>query len=292
MAETVFNNINPAMMERIKNLRLIDDELMTVVFSGDKKATELLIRILLNRNDLRVTKSMTQEQKHNLFGRSVTLDIVAEDIFKTEYNIEIQRADKGAGAKRIRYHQAMLDSHTLKKQEDFEKLPNLYIIFILEHDLFGKDDPIYFVNKTLNINDEDGNPLLFDDGCNIMYVNGEYTGDDALGKLMHDFSTPNADEMYYTELAEKVRFYKQNETGVQMASKIVEEYGDERAADAFKQGIEQGIQQGIQQGAQQQAIEDAIEFLKEEIPPEKVAKCVKLPIEKVLELQSQLPKKA
>ena len=121
-----------------------------------------------------------------------------------------------------------------------------------------------------------------------MYVNGEYTGDDALGKLMHDFSTPNADEMYYTELAEKVRFYKQNETGVQMASKIVEEYGDERAADAFKQGIEQGIQQG----AQQQAIEDAIEFLKEEIPPEKVAKCVKLPIEKVLELQSQLPKKA
>ena len=200
MAETVFNNINPVMMERIKNLRLIDDELMTVVFSGDKKATELLIR--------------------------------------------------------IRYHQAMLDSHTLKKQEDFEKLPNLYIIFILEHDLFGKDDPIYFVNKTLNINDEDGNPLLFDDGCNIMYVNGEYTGDDALGKLMHDFSTPNADEMYYTELA----------------------------ADAFKQGI--------QQGAKQQAIEDAIEFLKEEIPPEKVAKCVKLPIEKVLELQSQLPKKA
>ena len=78
MAETVFNNINPAMMERIKSLRLIDDELMTVVFSGDKKATELLIRILLNRNDLRVTKSMTQEQKHNLFGRSVTLDIVAE----------------------------------------------------------------------------------------------------------------------------------------------------------------------------------------------------------------------
>ena len=118
MAETVFNNIDPAMMKRIKNLRLIDDELMTVVFSGDKKATELLIRILLNRNDLRVTKSMTQEQKHNLFGRSVTLDIVAEDIFKTEYNIEIQRAGKGAGAKRIRYHQAMIDSHTLKKNQD------------------------------------------------------------------------------------------------------------------------------------------------------------------------------
>ena len=280
MAETVFNNIDPVMMERIKNLRLIDDELMTMVFSGDKKATELLIRILLNRNDLRVTKSMTQEQKHNLFGRSVTLDIVAEDIFKTEYNIEIQRADKGAGARRIRYHQAMIDSHTLKKQEDFDKLPNLYIIFILEHDLFNMGEPVYFVNKTLNAKDEDGNNLLFNDGCNIMYVNGEYTGDDALGKLMHDFSTPNADEMYYTELAEKVRFYKQDEAGVQMASKIVEEYGDQRAAEAFEQG------------ARQQAIQAAINLLKMKLgTPEQIAQAQGLPLEKVLELQQQLKEK-
>lgn len=253
---------------------------MTIVFNGDKEATELLIRILLNRNDLKVKKSMTQEQKHNLFGRSVKLDIVAEDIFRTEYNIEIQRADKGAGAKRIRYHQAMLDSHTLKKQEAFETLPNLYIIFILEHDIFGRNEPVYPVTKSLNIKDEDGNNLLFDDGCNIMYINGEYRGDDALGRLMHDFSTPNADEMIYDRLAEKVRFYKQNETGVQMASKIVEEYGDERAAEAFKQGT------------QQKAIEDAIAFLKEGDPPEKIARCTKLPLEKVLELQKQIPEKA
>lgn len=257
MEETVFNNINPLMIERIKKLRLFDDELMTMVFSGDKKATELLIRILLNRNDLRVTKSMTQEQKHNLFGRSVTLDIVAEDIFKTEYNIEIQRADKGAGGRRIRYHQAMLDSHTLKKQEDFDILPNLYIIFILEHDLFGKNEPVYFVNKTLNINDEDGNPLLFDDGCNIMYVNGEYQGEDALGKLMHDFSTPNADEMYYTELA----------------------------AEALKQGI--------QQGAQQKAIEAAINLIKMKVlSPEQIAQAQGLSLQKVLELQEQIKEKA
>ena len=279
MSETVFDNIDPAMMERIKGLRLFDDELMTVVFSGDKQATELLIRILLNRNDLKVKKSMTQEQKHNLFGRSVTLDILAEDIFKTEYNIEIQRADKGDIEKRIRYHQAMIDSHTLKKQEDFAKLPNLYIIFILEHDLYDKDVPIYYVQKILNVNDEDGNPLLFNDGCNIMYVNGDYKGEDALGKLMHDFSTPNADEMYYTELAEKVRFYKQDETGVQMASRVVEEYGDERAAQAF------------QQGAQQKAEETAIKMLKKHYPVEDVVELTDLTAEKVLELKNKIEEK-
>lgn len=277
MADTVFDNIDPVIMERIKNLRLIDDELMTIVFNGDKEATELLIRILLNRNDLKVIKSMTQEQKHNLFGRSIKLDIVAEDIFKTEYNIEIQRADKGAGAKRIRYHQAMIDSHTLKKQEAFETLPNLYIIFILEHDMFGRNEPIYSVSKTLNIKDEDGNNLLFDDGCNIMYINGEYRGDDALGKLMHDFSTPNADEMIYNSLADKVRFYKQDETGVRMTSKIVEEYGDERAAEALKQGI----QQGIQQGEQKRAIEDARNLYANKVPIETIAKSLKMTIEEI-----------
>ncbi len=273
MTNTVFDNINPAVLARIKTLRLIDDELMTVVFSGDKEATELLIRILLNRNDLKVTKSMTQEQKHNLFGHSVTLDIVAEDIFKTEYNIEIQRADNGAGARRIRYHQAMIDSHTLKKKENFDNLPNLYIIFILEHDLFERNQPVYSVSKTLNIKDEDGNNLLFDDGCNIMYINGEYRGDDALGKLMHDFSTPNADEMIYDKLADKVRFYKQDETGVQMASKIVEEYGDERAAEALKQGI--------QQGEQKRAIEDAKNLYANGVSIEIIAKSLKMTIAEV-----------
>jgi len=280
--ETIFDNINPVVLEKVKSLRLIDDELMTLVFSGNKKATEFLIRILLNRNDLKVKKSMTQVQKNNLFGRSVKLDIVAEDIFKQEYNIEIQREKSGAGGKRIRYHQAMMDSHTLKKGKNFDQLPTLYIIFILEHDIFKQNKPIYTVNKTLDVKDEDGDYLPFDDACNIMYVNGDYRGNNALGKLMHDFSTPNADEMYYKELARKVRFHKQDEKGVQMASKIVEEYGDERAAEALKIGI--------QQGEQKKAVEDAINLLKEGDSPEKVSRCIKLPLEKVLELQKELNK--
>ena len=276
MAESIFNNIDPVVLEKVNNLRLIDDELMSLVFSGDKEATQFLIRILLNRNDLIVKKSMTQVQKSNLFGRSVKLDIVAEDIFRQAYNIEIQREKSGAGGKRIRYHQAMLDSHTLKKGDDFNKLPTLYIIFILEHDIFKQGKPIYFVNKTLNIKDEDGDYLPFDDACNIMYVNGDYRGDNPLGKLMHDFATPNADEMYYDELARKVRFHKQDERGVQMASQLVEEYGDQRAAEALKLGI--------QQGEQKKAVEGALMLIKDyNATPELAAQKMNAPLELVLE---------
>jgi len=230
MSNTVFDTIDPVILARVRAMRFFDDEFMSAAFSDDIKMTQFLIRILLNRKDLTVTKSMSQVQKTNLFGKSVKLDVVAEDIFKTEYNIEIQRVGVGASARRIRYHQAMLDSHTLQKGGSYKDLPNLYIIFILEHDIFERGSPVYNVKKLLDITDSEGNNLPFDDDCNIMYVNGEYKGDDALGRLMHDFSTSNADEMFYNELADRMRFLKQDEEGVRMASKIVEEYGDIRAA--------------------------------------------------------------
>lgn len=53
-----------------------------------------------------------------------------------------------------------------------------------------------------------------------------------------------------------------------------------------------GIAIGIQQGAQQKAIQDAINLLKEGDSPEKISRCIDLPLEKVLELQEQIKQKA
>ena len=136
------------------------------------------------------------------------------------------------------------------------------------------------MNKTLNIKDEEGNYLPFDDGCNIMYINGDYRGDNPLGKLMHDFAASNADEMYYDELARRVRFHKQDEKGVQTMCKIVEEYGDERAAEALQKGIEQGLQQ--------KAVEAAITAIKKyKATPEDAAKDMNAPLKLVLEALNQ-----
>ena len=143
---------------------------------------------------------------------------------------------------------------------------------------------MYRVIKQYDVQDSDGKYLKYDDGCNIMYVNGDYRGENPLGKLMHDFSTPNADEMYFNELAEKVRYHKQDSEGVKVVSQIVEEYGDERAAEA----LQQGIQLGIQQGTQQQAIETAKNMLIKNYSKNEVSELTGLPIEKVLELQKSL----
>lgn len=242
---STLENINPQILQKIQSLRLMDDDFMTVVFAEDSRATEFLLRIILHRDDLKVIRSMTQKEKRNLFGRSVKLDILAEDENKKLYNIEIQRSDKGADARRVRYNIAMLDSHTLKKNDDYSKLPELYIIFITENDYLGLGKPIYEVSKQFIVKEKYNHLYLpFEDGCNIMYVNGAYRGNDAIGKLMHDFSIANADEMFYEEIAKRVRFHKQEEQGVRTMCRIIEEYGEEKKAEGKLEGKLEGILEG------------------------------------------------
>ena len=78
--------------------------------------------------------------------------------------------------------------------------------------------------------------------------------------------------MYYDELAEKERYHKQDSEGVKVVSEIVEEYGDERAAEA--------LQIGIQQGAQQKAIEDAKKLLADgKYTAEEISSLLGIPLE-------------
>ena len=82
---------NTERMEAINKFTLMDDTFMTQVFSGDLECTEELLKIILKRNDLSVTKSVTQLTIGNLFGRSVRLDIYANDATGKQYDIEVQQ---------------------------------------------------------------------------------------------------------------------------------------------------------------------------------------------------------
>ena len=46
-------------LERIKRFRLLDDTFFTVCFEGNGECTELVLRILLDRDDLTVVENKT-----------------------------------------------------------------------------------------------------------------------------------------------------------------------------------------------------------------------------------------
>ena len=116
--------------------------------------------------------------------RSAILDVHAVDSTKKEFDVEIQRKDAGAGAKRARHNSSLLDTHILKPGDDTEDIPDSYVIFITENDVMGKNQAVYHIQRYVETNE---GKELFGDGSHIIYVNGKYRGNDEVGKLMHDF---------------------------------------------------------------------------------------------------------
>lgn len=156
----------------------------------------MVLRIVLGKPDLKVLDARTQVFVENLLNCSVRLDILATDSTGAKLNVEVQRSDKRAGRKRAIYNSSMMDANLLKKGEDFDKLPETWVIFITENDVMGKGLPLYPIERCfLGIGER------FEDGSHIMYVNSAYRGDTPIGKLMHDFSGTDAADMYYGTLA-------------------------------------------------------------------------------------------
>jgi predicted HTH domain antitoxin len=227
-------------LQRLRGFRLLDDDFLTKCFEGNTASMELVLQIVLEKPDLKVLDVRTQVFVENLLNRSVRLDILATDSTGAKFNVEVQRSDKGAGRKRARYNSSMMDANLLKKGEDFDQLPETWVIFITENDVMGKGVPLYPVERCFL-----GTGEKFEDGSHILYVNGAYRGDTPIGKLMHDFSCTDAADMYYGTLADRVRFFKESKEGIEIMCRAMEDMRNqtlkEGAINSAKRMLADGI---------------------------------------------------
>ncbi len=219
-------------LQRLRGFRLLDDDFLTKCFEGDTASIELVLQIVLEKPDLKVLDVRTQVFVENLLNRSVRLDILATDSTGAKLNVEVQRSDKGAGRKRARYNSSMMDANLLKKGEDFDKLPETWVIFITENDVMGKGLPLYPIERCFL-----GTGERFEDGSHILYVNGAYRRDTPIGKLMHDFSCTDAADMYYGTLANRVRFFKESKEGIEIMCKAMEDMRNESLQEGIREGM-------------------------------------------------------
>ncbi|MBR1930072.1 MAG: PD-(D/E)XK nuclease family transposase [Lachnospiraceae bacterium] len=248
-------------LQRLRGFRLIDDDFMNACFDDNIEGTELILRIILNKPNLSVKSVKTQKVMKNLLGRDIWLDIDATDGDNAELDIEIQRADKGADPKRARYHSSILDAHLLKPNDDFKDLPETYVIFITENDVIGDNEPIYIIDRQIITTGKS-----FNDGEHIIYVNGaDKNRATELGKLMHDFFCTNPDDMHFKQLADRARYFKEDERGVATMCKVMEDMRNETA--------------------ERTKIQSAMNLLKlGKLSFEEIANAMELSVEKVKEL--------
>ncbi len=240
---------------------------MTKCFEGDTACIQLVLRIVLEIPDLEVIDVRTQVFVENLLNRSVRLDVLATDGTGRKINVEIQRADKGAGRKRARYNSSMMDALLLPKGTNFEELPETYVVFITEHDVLGRGAPVYQIERCILSTGE-----KFGDGSHILYVNGAYRDNSPIGKLMHDFACTDPRDMHYDVLADRVKFFKESQEGVLIMCRVMEEMRNQAAREAALTQTKTVARRMLNDGS---------------LSLDKIAAFVGLPLEEVKKLQAE-----
>lgn len=261
-------------LRTIENYRPIDDDFMRVLFKNDLPLAQTVLRIITGIDDLELISEETQyDAKRLQGGRSLCLDVLGKDSKGRLFNLEVQRADKGATPQRARYHSSVMDVEFLHAKQEFVDLPITYVIFITESDVRGKGKLLYNFAWT---DTQDG--TLLNDGAHIMFVNGAYDNQDdtsALAQLVHDFRCKRADEMKTKALADKTRYLKDSPEGVNEMCKAIEDMRNEAA----------------KQATWQHAVETAMKLIAMSIlTEEQIAQATGLTLEEVQELAQEVQK--
>lgn len=240
----------------IKNFTLMSDIFMRNVFK-QRECLEYVLQVIMEKQDLKVIEQIIQKDYKNLQGRSAIMDCVARDSEGKQFDVEIQQDNEGASPKRARYHSGLMDMNTLNPGQDFDELPESYVIFITRDDILGYDFPIYHIDRHIKEADDS-----FQDEAHIIYVNSRKQEDTELGRLMHDLHCKNADEMHSPVLAKRVRELKDTQKGVELMCHEMEKI--------YSEGMESGEKRGELKAKK----ETALSLAEMGLPVEKIAKAV------------------
>ena len=83
-------------LQRLRDLRPIDDDFMRCLFKDNIPLAEFVLRIITDKPDLVITGCETQKDMKRLAGaRSICLDAYGTDSAGKKYDLEIQRQEKG-----------------------------------------------------------------------------------------------------------------------------------------------------------------------------------------------------
>ena len=228
------------------------------------ECAEYVLRVITENDDLELTEVVVQKDYKNLQGRSAVLDCVAVNGRKEIYDIEVQQEKAGAGPKRLRYHSSIIDAHSLFAGEDFEKLPESKVIFIVDEEVENEVAPILHIKRTVRETGRD-----YNDKSEIIYINARMKENTDLGRLMHDFHCTKAEDMYSKVLAERVRVLKETQEGVEIMCKEMDKIykageliGEERGKEKRKYETAMKL---LELGAREDMIAEAVGHSVEEI---------------------------
>jgi len=245
--ETSFISIKDQLVEKARSFNLLSNVFMSVALN-DTLACQHVIRVITGIPDLIVKEVRSQHRISKVTAHDAILDILAEDIHRRLVNLEIQRKDIIDHARRTRFYAAMIDGECLEKGKDYNQMPDVYIIYISETDLWSSGKTLYNVEKKFKETE-----IPYDDGVYITYVNAEVDDGSDVAKLMDYFKTADPEDMSHGDLSARIHFLKCEEGGYLEMCEVSEKIYNEGIIEGKKEGIIEGKKEGIIEGKRETA---------------------------------------
>ena len=148
----------------------------------------------------------------NPVSRGVRFDVFTKEVGPNgetlrSFDIEMQMKDTHEIPKRARFYQAMRDSESLSKGENFYDLRELYIIFICPDDIFGKGRAVY---RFKNLETDDPKIEMGDLTFKNFYIFNKYreVAEKAIRDYMEYFATNKAHSPETEDIDRLVKWYQ------------------------------------------------------------------------------------
>ena len=194
---------------------LMDDVPFTVAVRRSMALAQLIIRTTLSQEDLVVTDVRCQEKVPGTGHKGVVFDALCFDGCGNMYDVEVQKGHFEVLPKRAALYEAMLTVHSLEAgSHGYTGMPRRCVIFICDGDVVGKGRPVYDYRWRL----EDGEDL--GNGGRIVFVNGEYRADDAIGHLMADMDQSDPERAFNEEVRSALEVLKGEEGSKDMSDEM------------------------------------------------------------------------
>ncbi len=177
-----------------EELDVIDDFLMNLLATDPEvgeKFCRRILTVLLQRSIGRI-RVVAQRTIPALMPdkRGIRMDVEVEEFAEegelsvmNVYDVEPHHRDGGDLPRRNRFYQAKIDGRYLQSGEKkFTKLPNLYVVTILNYDPFGYDYMMYTVRNQCKEIPE----MCYEDGLQFVYFNtkGSKGGSEEIRKML------------------------------------------------------------------------------------------------------------
>lgn len=190
--------------------------------------------------------------------KGVRLDIYAEDENHTHYNVEMQVKKKTALGKRSRYYHSQMVMEALASGEDYETMPDTFVIFVCDFDPFGEHLYCYTFGNECRENKN----VKLDDGSYTIFLSTRGENEEEVpAELVRflKFVTADLEESEEDFQDKLVKRFQETIHNIKADRKMGERYM------IFEEMLREEKQEGRQEGLLEGRIEGRIEATREGI---------------------------